>query len=127
MIAPSGNKLPPKQRIRTEKKFGIKEERPIVCAHCGNLITTPENITTVDGKHIHRFRNPSGITFEIGCFSSADGCSVLDDSSGETTWFEGFRWSGCLCSNCLSHLGWFYRSGKNVFFGLILDSLVDSP
>jgi len=127
MLDQTGKKRPPKLRIKTEKKFGIKEERLIVCANCGNPITTSGDITTVDGKHIHKFANPSGITFEIGCFSSADGCAVLVDSTTEATWFEGFSWSGSLCSNCFSHLGWFYEAGDNIFFGLILDNLSDSP
>ena len=125
-LDPSGNKLPPELRIRTEKKFGIKEERLILCATCGNPITTAESIITVDGKHIHRFTNPAGVTFEIGCFSSADGCAVYEDSTNEATWFEGFSWSESVCSNCFSHLGWLYEAGDNIFFGLILDNISDS-
>lgn len=126
MLDPSGKAHPPKLRIKTEKKFGIEEERLILCASCGHPITTHGSTITVDGKHIHRFTNPGGITFEIGCFSSADGCAVLEESTTEDTWFRGFSWSGSLCSNCLSHLGWFYESGDNIFFGLILDALTDS-
>ena len=122
----SDNKSKPKLRIKTEKKFGIKEENLIICASCRNPITTPESIITVDDKHIHKFTNTSGDILEIGCFSSADGCAVYEDSSTETTWFEGFSWSESLCSNCYSHLGWFYETGDNIFFGLILVNLSDS-
>ena len=113
-------------RIKTEKKFGMKGERLILCANCGNPITTSGSIIAVDEKHIHKFLNPDGITFEIGCFSSADGCSVLEESTTETTWFEGFSWSGSLCSNCFSHLGWLYESKENDFFGLIIENITES-
>lgn len=125
-LDPMGPKRPPGLRIKTEKKFGIREERFILCANCGNPVTTSGSITTVDGKHIHKFRNPSGLMFEIGCFSSADGCAVLEDSTTDATWFEGFSWSVSLCANCFSHLGWFYESGDNIFFGLILDNIAES-
>lgn len=126
MPDPSRNKRLQKPRIKKEKKFGINEDRLILCGNCGNPVTTSGNITTVDGKHIHKFRNPAGLMFEIGCFSSADGCAVLEDSTTEATWFEGFSWSGSLCSNCFSHLGWFYESGRNTFFGLIIDNIAES-
>jgi hypothetical protein len=116
-----------KVRIRTEKKFGIEEEHVISCKNCGNPITTPESIISVDGKHIHSFTNPAGIIFEISCFSSADGCIVIGDSTLEHTWFEGFDWSFSHCSACLIHLGWFYQSKEESFFGLILNLLADIP
>ena len=115
-----------KPRIKTEKKFGMNGERLMLCANCGNAITTSGSIVAVDDKHIQKFLNPDGIMFEIGCFSSADGCSILEESTTETTWFEGFSWSGCLCSNCFSHLGWFYESEDDAFFGLIIDSITES-
>ncbi len=123
----SENKPATTVRIRTEKKFGVKGERLILCANCGNPVTTSENIITVDGKHIHNFMNPSGVEYEIGCFASADGCEVFEETSTEATWFEGFSWSESICSNCFAHLGWLYESGDNTFFGLIVDNLSDSP
>ncbi len=115
-----------KVRIKTEKKFGLEEERSILCANCGNTITHPQSIITVDGHHTYSFTNPAGITYEIGCFSSADGCIVHDEPTLDHTWFEGFSWSFCICSSCLTHLGWFYQSGNENFFGLILDRLIES-
>ncbi len=127
MLDSTGNNPPPKVRIRSEKKFGIKEERLILCGTCGNPVTTSESVIAVDGKHIHSFMNPSGTTYEIGCFASADGCEVFEETSTEATWFEEFSWSGSICSNCLAHLGWLYESGDHIFFGLIVDNLSDSP
>jgi len=111
--------------IKTEKKFGLNEERFIVCKNCGNRITSSENIISVDGHHTHTFTNPEGFTYEISCFSVAEGCAVDVDPTLENTWFEGFSWSFSVCSNCLTHMGWFYERGDEGFFGLILDRLVD--
>ena len=121
----SGDKPGASVRIRTEKKFGIDEERFILCKNCGNPVTTAKSIISVDGRHIHSFTNPSGIFFEIGCFSSAEGCIVMGDSTLEHTWFSEFGWSFSHCSDCLIHLGWFYERGEESFFGFILDLIAD--
>lgn len=121
----SGKKPDVRIRIKSEKKFGL-EKHSILCANCGHEITTPEHVITVDGDHIHRFTNPAGITYQVGCFSSADGCLVQGSPTLEHTWFEGFSWSFSTCSNCLFHLGWYYESKHETFFGLIIDHLADS-
>ncbi len=113
------------KRIKEEKQFGFREEQVILCRECGNPVTSPDCIIAVDGSHLHTFENPAGITYDIGCFSSAEGCMVHGEPTPEHTWFEGFRWSFSLCSSCFSHLGWFYENGDEQFFGLIVDRLVD--
>jgi hypothetical protein len=112
-------------KIKAEKKFGLKDEHFIVCKNCGNKITSPEHIVSVDGDHTHTFTNPEGFTYEIGCFSTAEGCAVDVVPTLEHTWFEGFSWSFSICSHCLIHMGWFYNRGEESFFGLILDRLED--
>ena len=113
-------------RIKVEKKFGINENRAIVCSNCSNVITTPESIISVDDEHEHAFTNPDGFTYEIGCFSDAEGCLVIGEPTDENTWFKGFSWSYSTCSGCNIHIGWYYENDKEGFFGLILDLLVDS-
>ena len=113
-------------KIKTEKKFGLREGHFIVCRNCGNTITTPERMISVNEQHIHTFTNPAGITYDIGCFSSTSGCIVYGKPTLEHTWFEGFSWSFTLCSDCLIHLGWFYQGENENFFGLIMDHLMDS-
>lgn len=100
-----------------------EEEHPIFCKTCGNKITLVEHMISVSGRHNHTFINPSGITFRIGCFCSAKGCVVTGSPSFEYTWFDGFSWQFALCSYCISHLGWYYRSQNMSFFGLIRDQL----
>jgi hypothetical protein len=90
------------------------------------MVTAPERIITVNGQHQHTFTNPAGLTYEIGCFSLAEGCVVHGEPTLEHTWFDGFSWNFSVCSSCLLHLGWFFQRGKESFFGLIIDRLADS-
>ncbi len=62
----------------------------------------------------------------FGCFSDASGCLVYGIPTSEYTWFTGYRWNYAHCAACLSHLGWFYQSDSDGFFGLILDKLMDN-
>ncbi|MCP4107107.1 MAG: hypothetical protein GY749_16465 [Desulfobacteraceae bacterium] len=104
-----------------------KEERVILCRNCKYKITSFEDIMEVEGRHMHIFSNPEGIVFQIGCFSSADGCVNRGVPTTEFTWFAGFSWRFSFCSNCYMHLGWFYQSrGTENFYGLILDRLAES-
>jgi hypothetical protein len=112
-----------KAKIKSEKKFGIEDNDFIICKNCGNPVTTPESIISVNEKHQHIFTNPTGIVYQIGCFSSAEGCNISGDPTAENTWFAGFNWSYAACSNCMIHLGWFYERDEETFFGLIIDLL----
>jgi hypothetical protein len=123
---------PPKEKpsdeivIKSEKKFGIAKGQFILCGNCGNIVTGPEQIITVNDHHKHTFLNPVGLIFQIGCFSHANGCLIDEQFTLENTWFAGFSWSISMCSDCLEHLGWFYQKDEHHFFGLILDRLVNS-
>jgi len=102
-----------------------KEEKPILCRNCRKKITTADCRVEINGNHRHIFNNPEGIIFEIGCFSSADGCVNRGIPTSEFTWFAGFSWRFSLCSGCNLHLGWQYQSGKGkIFYGLILNHLI---
>jgi filamentous hemagglutinin family protein len=113
----------PENLKRHAQEAYFEEEHPIFCKTCGNRITLIEHMIFVSGRYNHTFINPSGITFQIGCFSSAKGCVVTGRPSFEFTWFDGFSWQFALCSYCVSHLGWYYSSPGASFFGLILDQL----
>jgi hypothetical protein len=115
-----------KAQVKTEKKFGIKDENYVLCRNCGNTITHPERIVSVNGQYQHTFTNPAGVIYDIVCFSSASGCTVYGDPTMEHTWFHGFSWCYSLCSSCLVHLGWYYQNEDETFFGLILERIVES-
>ena len=112
---------------KREHELLLSEMEPfILCRICGNRITTLDAIIAVNGQHRHTCTNPAGITFEIGCFSSASGCLIYGVPTYEYTWFESYRWSLAFCSRCTTHLGWYYQSEEEGFFGLILNRLRES-
>jgi hypothetical protein len=98
-------------------------DRGIRCGACGFLITSRKEQCSRDGKHLHTFFNPAGIVYEIGCFSNAPGCLVYGPHSREFAWFAGYSWQICYCNECVEHLGWYFTTGDNAFFGLIVNRL----
>ena len=101
-------------------------ERLLLCRFCGHGITSPADMTEMNGKLNHTFTNPAGNSFTIACFVSAKGCLTYGEPTYEHTWFPGFSWTYALCSGCQSHLGWYYSSKGTGFFGLILNHLAEN-
>jgi len=97
----------------------------LACAYCGRAITTGAARIEVSGLHAHRFANPEGIEYRVGCFADATGLVVVGPRSTYWTWFAGYSWQVELCAGCRQQLGWYYRSADGVFHGLILDRLVE--
>ncbi len=120
---PSAKSPDLKFEVESLVKVGLDEEHHIICKNCSNLVTTIECTIAVNGQHKNTFTNPAGVTYQIGCFSQADGSIVYGVPTVEFTWFGGFSWTYAFYSKCLAHLGWFYQSGSESFFGLILDRL----
>jgi hypothetical protein len=102
-----------------------KKKGAIICKACRNEITTVEYSIAANGQHAHIFTNPLGITFHIRCFSKAWGCFVYGIPTYEATWFPGFTWCIAVCANCFTHLGWYYQSGRECFYGLIMANLAE--
>ena len=98
-------------------------EQAIVCAACGHEITSERERIRILESHEHRFMNPAGFLFRIGCFARADGCLPVGAPSEEYPWFPGYDWRIALCAGCGEHLGWLFHSGERSFFGLCLDRL----
>ena len=104
-----------------------QSERRIVCAACGASITSASRRIAAHGSHEHRFMNPAGVLFHIGCFDQAIGCVIVGPASLEYAWFPGFAWRLALCGQCGLQLGWHFRNdAREGFFGLILDRLRDA-
>jgi hypothetical protein len=102
-----------------------EDDKFIRCSQCLNSIARPNDRIVIGGAHRHTFANPHGILFEIACFSFADGCGYLGPDTDEFTWFKGYAWRIAVCGKCLFHLGWQYiSSGKDSFYGLIIDRLI---
>ena len=109
---------------RPEPGAGPKTESAILCRACGFAVTGGRHRMAMQGHHEHRFMNPAGFLYHIGCFSEAVGCVIVGPPSHEYPWFPGFVWRFALCGGCRTHLGWHFRSEDGAgFFGLILDRL----
>jgi hypothetical protein len=121
--ATSGSRSPVKQRAaRTERTAAADEG--LVCRACGQLITRHRHRIERQGSHQHRFMNPGGFLYRIGCFSEAIGCLAVGPPSWEYPWFAGFAWRCAECAGCRVLLGWHFRNQEGEgFFGLILDRL----
>jgi hypothetical protein len=117
----------------------------LICRACGHAVTHPRHRIGVQGHHQHRFMNPGGFVYEIGCFADAVGCVNVGPPSLEYPWFAGYAWRCAHCAGCGVQLGWHFRAfagagaaagGGSVaagaaagggFFGLILDRLREAP
>ncbi len=121
-------KADPETGTRSDAQSIELPEPVISCRNCLSLITRPEFALNTGQGFAQTFANPAGHVFEIGCFSSADGCVRASAPSSEFSWFPGFDWSIGICRNCAIQLGWIFfptREGQGSrFYGLILDMLI---
>ena len=101
-----------------------KEQKGVLCRTCLEIITSEEAEREKSGQFEHTFTNAYGYVFRVGCFSDAPGCIIVGEPTEEFTWFNRYSWQFCLCRNCMTHMGWHYRSGSDSFYGLILSELV---
>jgi hypothetical protein len=114
------NKKPAVKRIADTKP---KKEKRLFCAACRHPVTHQDERIPVQGAHEHRCTNPHGITYRIGCFRVAPGCTAIGAATTEYTWFPGYAWRIALCANCRAHLGWRFQSQEDYFHGLIMARL----
>ena len=115
-----------KQTVKTRAGIKPKKEQRLFCAACRHLVTHQDERIPVQGGHEHRFTNPHGITYHIGCYREAAGCSVVGESTAEFTWFPGYAWRIALCAHCRAHLGWRFQTESEYFHGLIVNRLVSA-
>ncbi len=107
------------------EQSGEQPTRFIICARCHTPITHFEHRIEVQHSHHHRFTNPNGLVFNIGCFAQALGCMIVGDPTQTFSWFPGYNWQYAFCEGCGEHLGWYYQtSGSNFFYGLIAEKLI---
>lgn len=100
-----------------------RTDAAIVCAACLGAVTASCHRIAVNGSHEHRFMNPGGYLFHIGCFACAVGCTIVGPASNEYPWFPGLVWRLAYCGHCRAHLGWHFRGEGTAFFALVLDRL----
>ncbi|MEN8189400.1 MAG: cereblon family protein [Thermodesulfobacteriota bacterium] len=110
-----------------ESRDGLEEEvrRGVRCRLCRTFLAGRGDSFEMDGACRHTFFNPSGIVYEIDCYSRAEGCVVRGTPSAEFSWFSGYRWQYGLCGHCMTHLGWFFTKGDHSFYGLITSRIIN--
>lgn len=114
------------EKILEQQDIEEEEDRDeILCRLCLHGITSHSRKIEKRSHHTHSFTNPGGITFQIGCFHAAGGCANQGIPTIEFTWFPDYAWVYSHCAGCLTHLGWFYRSKTDSFYGLILSNLIE--
>lgn len=99
----------------------------LICRCCNAAITRCIERISIGISHHYRFTNPAGISYSIGCFRNAPGCSISGNLTEEDSWFSGYKWQLASCSECHEHLGWYYQGAKQrFFFGLIDSRLINT-
>ena len=108
-----------------------------------------------EGIPVQRLKNPQGGEFDVVLVRRAScqgylkvtfallGASnrlkpffFLLQWTSEATWFPGFAWKSCVCSQCGTQLGWMFmpedeavetvtKATDEGFYALILDKLID--
>ncbi len=111
------------QRLAVKPAEKPKQEKRLFCAACRHPVTHQDERIQIQGGHEHRFANPHGVHFRIGCFREAGGCAAVGPATLEYTWFAGYAWRIALCAHCHAHLGWRFESPGEYFHGLISDRL----
>lgn len=123
--SPSAPRGTPKKTPTPSDAPASKTAAALVCAACEHPITDRRFAIAMSGRHEHRFMNPAGYLYHVGCFAEAIGCVVVGPASSEYAWFPGFDWRCAHCGGCGQQLGWQFRAraGGAGFYGLILDRL----
>ena len=111
-------------KVKAKTNAKPRREKRLFCAACRAWITHQDERIPVQGAHEHDCTNPHGLSFHIGCFRSARGCSRQGTAIMEHTWFKGYAWRIALCAKCQTHLGWSFETEGGGFYGLILSRLV---
>jgi uncharacterized C2H2 Zn-finger protein len=111
------------QQVDTQDTDDAEKRKFLRCTECHYVITRKSDRIQINEQHQHVFANPHGYVFHIGCFAQAPGCVIASEETSYFSWFPGYAWQIALCGQCLTLLGWAFRSSESQFFGLILDKL----
>jgi len=122
----TGDAVDHAQKVDTQDTDDSEKKEFLCCAECKYPIARKSDRIQINEKHQHVFANPHGYIFQIGCFAQAPGCVIAGEETSFFSWFPGYVWRFALCGQCLTLLGWAFRSHESQFLGLILDKLQES-
>ena len=112
-------KTGPETRRRVDEDIDQQEQQTsdgiLYCANCLTPVTDEAQIIDILGSHSHTFTNPAGFVYTVGCFKSAEGCTMHGQRTSEHSWFPGYQWRLALCLHCQQHLGWLFNNGDSFF------------
>lgn len=118
--------LDPKLKAIVDEEAEERDERDFVyCSMCSHVLAKKSDRIDIAGSHDHRFTNPYGLEFHIGCYAEALGCAISGNREAADTWFPGFQWRLASCEDCRRHLGWYFDQADVHFYGLIVDYIQD--
>lgn len=110
------------EAVDTSPETLTEKDDKLRCRACSHLITRGRWAINRGGAFEHRFRNPAGWSFQVGCYAKAPGAFGAGEPTSEHTWFAGYVWQFAICAKCGTHLGWWY-TGVDTFAGLIVTRL----
>jgi len=110
------------EAIDTSPETSTQKDDKLRCRACSHLITRGRWAIDRGGAFEHRFRNPAGWSFQVGCYAKAPGAIAAGEPTSEHSWFAGYAWRFAICAKCGAHLGWWY-TGRDTFAGLIITRL----
>ncbi len=111
------------QQVTPQDTDASDENEFLRCSDCQYPITRKRDRIEVNAKHNHVFVNPHGYVYQIGCYALAPGCVTVGEETSHFSWFPGYAWQIAICGQCLTLLGWAFRSHETRFFGLIVGKL----
>ena len=97
------------------------------CNCCGQIVASQSDVFSLSqtGSSCGSFVNPNGyvhqmLTVKLLC---PDNYITVGDPETAHSWFPGYAWTICNCSQCLSHLGWMFTATPHplepaMFFGI---------
>ncbi|RWS28543.1 protein cereblon-like isoform X1 [Leptotrombidium deliense] len=96
----------PIQRLRWELSI-LQKYLYLCCCNCKTRICHRRSVfsMSVHGPQ-DTYVNPAGYVHETLTVYKAESLSLMGRSSTEQSWFPGYAWTICKCSECGNHMGW---------------------
>jgi cereblon len=93
----------------------LKMFTSINCRNCGVQICSKSDVFSMSKQgFMQAYLNPGGVVHETLTVYKAKNLSLVNSRpSTEHSWFPGYGWQICSCSNCNCHIGWKFTSTNN--------------